>query len=56
MVDCLNEYHSDEFSAYNGDCVSVLAQLPDLTKCVNAINGFKYYPNFKKQLNKKHGN
>lgn len=29
MVDCLNEYHSDEFSAYNGDCVSVLAQLPD---------------------------
>lgn len=29
MVDCLNEYHSDEFSAYNGDCVSVLSQLPD---------------------------
>ena len=33
MVDCLNEYHSDEFSAYNGDCVSVLAQLPN--ECVD---------------------
>lgn len=29
MVDCLNEHHGVNFSAYQGDCVSVLSQLPD---------------------------
>jgi DNA modification methylase len=33
MVYCLNEYHSDEFSAYNGDCVDVLRQFPD--ECID---------------------
>ena len=33
MVRCLNEYHGDEFSAYNGDCVDVLRQLPD--ECID---------------------
>jgi hypothetical protein len=28
-MDCLNEFHGDNFSAYQGDCVSVAAQLPD---------------------------
>lgn len=33
MVRCLNEYHGDDFSAYNGDCVDVLRQLPD--ECID---------------------
>ena len=33
MVRCLNEYHGDDFSAYNGDCVDVLRQFPD--ECID---------------------
>jgi DNA modification methylase len=28
-MDCVNEYHSVDFSAYEGDCVSVCSQMPD---------------------------
>ena len=28
-MDCLAEHHGDHFSIYNGDCVPVVAQLPD---------------------------
>lgn len=33
MVSCLNEYQGEDFSAYNGDCVSVLSQFPD--ECID---------------------
>lgn len=33
MVRCLNEYHGDDFSAYNGDSVDVLRQFPD--ECID---------------------
>ena len=29
MIKCLNEHHGDGFAAYHGDCVDVMAQLPD---------------------------
>lgn len=29
MVQCLNEAHGERFTAYHGDCASVIAQLPD---------------------------
>jgi hypothetical protein len=29
MVQCLNEAHGERFAAYQGDCASVIAQLPD---------------------------
>jgi len=29
MVECLNEYQGRNFTAYHGDCVSVISQLPD---------------------------
>jgi len=37
MVVCLNEAHGRDFAAYHGDCVSVVAQLPD------ASVGFSVY-------------
>lgn len=30
-VICLNEFHGDGFSAYHGDCVDVVRQLPDVS-------------------------
>lgn len=33
MVDCLNEAHGEDWAAYNGDCVSVVSQLPD--ECID---------------------
>ena len=32
-IRCLNEMHDDQFSAYHGDCVDVLRQMPD--ECVD---------------------
>lgn len=29
QVRCLAEHHGEKFAAYNGDCVSILSQLPD---------------------------
>jgi DNA modification methylase len=29
MVKCLDQYHSDNFSAYNGDCIDVIGAVPD---------------------------
>lgn len=28
-MDCMNEYHAEGYTAYNGDCVSIASQLPD---------------------------
>jgi DNA modification methylase len=33
QVRCLAEHHGEKFAAYNGDCVSILRQLPD--ECVD---------------------
>lgn len=33
MVECLNQKQGDNWSAYNGDCVSVLSQFPD--ECID---------------------
>ena len=33
QVRCLAEHHGERFAAYNGDCVSVLRQLPD--ECID---------------------
>lgn len=33
MVKCLNEAHGRTFSAYNGDCIDVMRQLPD--ECID---------------------
>lgn len=33
QVRCLAEHHGEQFAAYNGDCVSILSQLPD--ECVD---------------------
>ena len=41
MVECLNEHHADRFSAYHGDCVDVLRQMPD-----NCIDFSVYSPPF----------
>lgn len=40
-MDCLNEAHGADWAAYNGDCVSVLKQLPD-----NCIDFSVYSPPF----------
>lgn len=32
-MDCLNEAHGEEWSAYHGDCVSVASQMPD--ECID---------------------
>lgn len=32
-MDCLNEAHGDNWTAYHGDCVSVISQLPD--ECID---------------------
>lgn len=37
MVDCLNEKHGIDYSAYHGDCIDVVRQLP------NASVGFSVY-------------
>jgi DNA modification methylase len=29
MIRCLAEHHGDKFTAYNGDCVDVVSQMPD---------------------------
>lgn len=41
MVLCLNEAHGKDFAAYNGDCVSVVNQLPD-----NSVGFSIYSPPF----------
>jgi len=41
MVLCLNEAHGKDFAAYNGDCVSVVGQLPD-----NSVGFSVYSPPF----------
>ena len=41
QVKCLNERHGDGWAAYNGDCVDVLAQMPD-----NSIDFSVYSPPF----------
>lgn len=33
MVECVNEAHGDNWSAYQGDCVAVLSQFPD--ECID---------------------
>lgn len=40
-MDCLNEAHGDNWAAYNGDCVSVVSQLPE-----NCIHFSVYSPPF----------
>lgn len=40
-VRCLNEAHGERFAAYNGDCVDVVAQLPD-----NSVGFSVYSPPF----------
>lgn len=32
-IRCLNEHHGENFTAYNGDCVDILRQLPD--QCID---------------------
>lgn len=32
-IECLNEHHGENFAVYNGDCVSVLKQMPD--ECID---------------------
>lgn len=41
MVTCLNDAHGDSWAAYHGDCVSVVAQLPD-----NSVGFSVYSPPF----------
>jgi DNA modification methylase len=41
QMKCLNEKHGDGWAAYNGDCVDVLAQMPD-----NSIDFSVYSPPF----------
>jgi hypothetical protein len=41
MVECVNEAHGESWAAYNGDCVSVLSQMPD-----GAVDFSVYSPPF----------
>jgi len=41
MIKCLNEAHDDKWTAYHGDCVSVLSQMP-----ANSIDLAVYSPPF----------